>query len=102
MLDLGKNEFTDQGFEIFAQKIEKNKSLTTLDISRNKDINDEGSLVTLIQSIANNKHIINLDLTGIRIRKPFFTNHFEPALISNITLKYVNGKMSSRIVADLL
>jgi hypothetical protein len=48
MLDLGKNEFTDQGFEIFAQEIEKNKSLTTLDISRNKDINDEGSLVTLI------------------------------------------------------
>jgi|LauGreDrversion4_2_1035121.scaffolds.fasta_scaffold28440_3 hypothetical protein len=34
-----------------------------------------------------------LDLNGIRIRKPFIKNYFEPALVDNISLKYVHGKM---------
>lgn len=102
MLDLGKNEFSDHGFEPFAAEIAKNTCLTLLDISRNKEINDEGSLVTLVQSIAFNKSIQTLDLTGIRIRKPFLKSHFEPALISNITLKFVNGKMQAEIVQGML
>jgi len=48
MLDLSKNEFSDHGFNSFAYEIMKNKGLSFLDISRNKDINDEGSLVTLV------------------------------------------------------
>jgi len=102
MLDLSKNEFTDHGFEPFAVEIVKNTCLSFLDISRNKDLNDEGSLVALVQSIAYNKSIQTLDLTGIRIRKPFLKSHFEHALVSNITLKFVNGKMPADIVHEML
>ena len=57
MLDLSKNEFNDHGFNTFAMEIGNNHNLLFLDISRNKDLSDEGSLVTLAQSIAFNKSI---------------------------------------------
>lgn len=73
-----------------------------LDISRNKELNDEGSLVTFAQSIAMNKSIQTLDMNGIRIRKPYLKSHFEPALISNITLKFVLAKMTPDIIDESL
>lgn len=56
-LDLGKNEFLDEDFEEFAKNVRENQTLRELDISRNKYISDEGSLITLIESMANNQSI---------------------------------------------
>lgn len=102
MLDLSKNEFNDHGFNSFALEVCNNHTLLFLDISRNKDLSDEGSLVSLAQSIAFNKSIQTLDLNGIRIRKPFLKGHFEPALKSNITLKFVMGKLTPDIIDEEL
>ena len=57
MLDIGKNEFSDLGFNEFAASLVDNQTLQLLDISRNKELMDEGSLVTLVQSLAFNKSI---------------------------------------------
>jgi hypothetical protein len=38
----------------------------------------------------------------MRIRKPFLKSHFEPALKSNITLKYVIGKLTPDIIDEEL
>lgn len=57
MLDIGKNEFSDLGFNEFAASLVDNQTLQLLDISRNKELMDEGSLVTLVQSLAYNKSI---------------------------------------------
>jgi hypothetical protein len=57
MLDIGKNEFSDFAFNSFAALLHKNNTLLLLDISKNKDLSDEGSLVTLVQSIAFNRSI---------------------------------------------
>lgn len=46
-IDLSKNCFNDNGFTIFAQNVAFNKGLVSLDISKNKDLSDEDSLVTL-------------------------------------------------------
>ncbi len=73
-------------------------SLTYLDISKNKDLDDEGSLVFLVKAIAQNKSLTTLDLSGLRIRKPFLKNHFEPLLKSNCTLKYVLGKIPPDLI----
>ena len=56
--------------------------------------------MTLVQSIAYNRCIQTLDLSGMRIRKPFLKSHFEPALKSNITLKYVLGKLTPDIIDE--
>lgn len=102
MLDIGKNEFNDHSFNEFASALRHNQTLQLLDISRNKDLSDEGSLVTLVQSIAFNRSIQTLDLSGLRIRKPFLKSHFEPALKSNITLQYVNGKFQQEVIEEQL
>jgi Ran GTPase-activating protein (RanGAP) involved in mRNA processing and transport len=93
-LDISRNHFTDQGFEIFAAGIGKNQGIEFLDISKNKDISDEGGLVTLAESIAKNRCLRTLDLSGIKLRKPYLKSHLEVALKSNITLIDVIGKIS--------
>lgn len=55
MLDLGRNMFGDAGFLPFAQEMGAHSLITYLDISKNKDLDDEGSLVILAQQIAFNK-----------------------------------------------
>lgn len=57
MLDIGKNDFNDHSFNSFAAQLRFNQTLKLLDISKNKEIHDEGSLVTLVQSIAHNQSI---------------------------------------------
>ena len=64
----------------------RNEGLLFLDISKNNHISDEGSLVTLVQSLVANDTLRTIDLSGINIRKPFFQNHFNKALQKNITL----------------
>ena len=73
-------------------------SLTYLDISKNKELDDEGSLVAMAKALASNKSLSTLDLSGLRIRKPFLKNHFEPALKTNCTLKYVIGKIPADVI----
>ena len=102
MLDIGKNEFSDLAFNEFATLIRENNTLQLLDISRNKELLDEGSLVTLVQSLAINKSIQTIDISGVRVRKPFLKSHFCAALKSNITLKYVIGKFTPEIIDDEL
>ena len=103
MLDIGKNEFSDFAFNNFALNFVHNNTIKMLDLSKNKDLSDEGSLITLVQSIAFNSSLQSIDLSGIRIRKPFLKTYFEPALKTNITLKYVIGKLTPDIIdEDLL
>jgi hypothetical protein len=92
-LDLSRNLFTDVGFEIFANEMINSKGITYLDLSKNKELSDEGSLIALANSISKNRMLRTLDLTGIRLRKPFLKVHLEPALQTNITLVEVMGKI---------
>jgi hypothetical protein len=92
-LDVSRNAFNDQGFDVFAAGLEKNRGLEFLDVSKNKDISDEGSLITLAESLSKNRSLRTLDLSGIRLRKPFLKSHLELALQSNITLIDVIGKI---------
>ena len=94
-LDVSRNAFNDQGFDVFAAGLEKNRGLEFLDVSKNKDISDEGSLITLAESLSKNRSLRTLDLSGIRLRKPFLKSHLELALQSNITLIDVIGKIGS-------
>lgn len=98
MLDLSRNAFSDIGFLQFAQEMGAHCSLTYLDISKNKELDDEGSLVVMTKALAANKSLTTLDLSGLRIRKPFLKNHFEPALKTNCTLKYVIGKIPPDVI----
>jgi len=75
-----------------------NCSLTYLDISRNKELDDEGSLAIMAKSLSYNKCLTTLDLSGLRIRKPFLQKNFEPALKFNCTLKYVTGKFPAGVI----
>jgi len=93
MLDISRNGFNDTGFTLFANEMEFNKGLKYLDISKNKDLSDEGSLIILARSISNNTSLRTLDLTGIRLRKPFLKSHLESALKTNIALIEVIGKI---------
>ena len=79
-MDISKNSFNDSGFSKFARAISFNKGITFLDISKNKDITDEGSLVTLVESLVYNETLRTLDLSGLQIRKPFLKTHFDVAL----------------------
>lgn len=47
MLDISKNSYGDSAFQTFAQEMGATATLTFLDISKSKDLNDEGSLITL-------------------------------------------------------
>lgn len=79
-LDISRNVFTDSGFEHFARAMALNEGLTLLDISKNKELNDDGSLIVLANSLTKNKTLNTLDLSGVRIRKPYLKLHLEPAL----------------------
>jgi hypothetical protein len=56
-LDLTKNAFSDGGFEAFAVQLQRSMGITHLDISKNRELNDEGSLISLFQSIAKNRNL---------------------------------------------
>ena len=47
MLDISKNQYQDLAFQTFAAEMGQHATLTFLDISKSKDLNDEGSLITL-------------------------------------------------------
>jgi hypothetical protein len=47
MLDISRNLYSDNAFLSFASEMGVNATLTFLDISKSKDLNDEGSLITL-------------------------------------------------------
>jgi hypothetical protein len=79
-----------------------NATLTFLDISKSKDLNDEGSLITLARQLAFNTHLQTLELTAVRVRKPFLKLYMEPSLKKNITLKYIVGKLTPDIVDEQL
>lgn len=70
-LDISRNNFNDSGFDRFAQAMAYNDGLTFLDIAKNKDVTEDGSLSTLCDSLTENKMLRTLDLTGFTIRKPF-------------------------------
>jgi hypothetical protein len=95
MLDISRNPFHDSGFEHFAREIGDNNGLKFLDVSKNKDLSDEGSLVALAKSLSKNKMLRTLDLSGIRLRKPYLKSHLESALKTNIALIEVLGKISA-------
>ena len=97
-LELPKNCFTDVGFDQFAKMLAFNKGLKFLDIAKNKDLSDEASLVTLVESLEKNRALQTLDLSSLKIRKPFLKMHFEPALKKNITLQKVLGKIPPSII----
>ena len=97
-LDLSRNSFSDAGFNVFARALGENRGLAFLDIAKNKDVTDDGSLVTLCDSLAKNEKLRTLDLTGVQIRKPFLKQVFDPALRRNITLQEVVGKISHNVI----
>ena len=88
-LEISKNNFSDAGFDHFAQLLAKNKGLKFLDIAKNKDISDESSLITLADALTVNRSLQTLDVSGLKIRKPFLKLHLEQALKKNITLRCV-------------
>ena len=47
MLDISKNVYGDVAFQTFAAEMGASATLTFLDISKSKELNDEGSLITL-------------------------------------------------------
>lgn len=51
MLDISKNSYGDLAFQTFAQEMGAYATLTFLDISKSKDLNDEGSLITLARQL---------------------------------------------------
>ena len=97
-LDLSRNAFNDSGFDIFAEQLAFNDGLTFLDIAKNKEVTDEGSLITFCEAMTINKKLKTIDLTGIAIRKPFLKQNFDQALKRNITLQEVIGKIPSNII----
>ena len=97
-LDLSRNSFSDAGFAVFARALGENRGLAFLDIAKNKDVTDDGSLVTLCDSLTKNEKLRTLDLTGVQIRKPFLKQVFDPALRRNITLQEVVGKISHNVI----
>lgn len=48
--------------------------------------------------MAFNTHLQTLDLSGVRIRKPYLKLYLEPSLKQNITLKYVLGKFAPEVI----
>jgi hypothetical protein len=102
MLDISKNIYSDTSFSVFAAEMGEYATLTFLDISKSKDLNDEGSLIILARQLAFNTYLQTLDLTGVRVRKPFLKLYMEPSLKKNITLKYVLGKLTPDIIDEQL
>ena len=80
LLELVKCTLTDAGFSDFASALGKNNGIEILDISRNRDITDEGSLLTLAKSLRKNQSLKTLTLGGLTLRKTFCKDHLLPAL----------------------
>ena len=101
-LDLSRNAFNDSGFDIFAEQLAFNDGIIFLDIAKNKEVTDEGSLVTFCEALVENKRLKTIDLTGLSIRKPFLKQNFDQALKRNITLQEVIGKIPNNIINNEL
>ena len=97
-LEIPKNSFTDVGFEYFAKMLEFNKGLKFLDIAKNKDLSDEASLIALAEALEKNRCLQTLDLSSLKIRKPYLKQHLEPALKKNINLQKIIGKIPPGII----
>ena len=76
-LDLSRNTFNDSGFDVFSEALSRNEGITFLDIAKNKEITDEGSLLTLCEALTENRKLKSIDLTGLAIRKPFLKQNFD-------------------------
>lgn len=57
MLDISKNVYGDSAFTNFAAEMGHHATLTFLDISKSKELNDEGSLIILARQLARNTHL---------------------------------------------
>lgn len=97
-IDLSRNVFNDTGFDTFAEALAHNEGIVLLDIAKNKEVTDEGSLLVLCESLTVNKKLQSIDLTGITVRKPFLKQYFDQALKRNITLQQVIGKIPANII----
>jgi len=100
VLDISKNLFTDGGFIDFAKGLAKNKGISSLNLSKNKDISDEYGLKELANSLFENSCLSVIDLNGIKVRKPCVISYFKPALQQNITLKRLEGKIPPGIIGQ--
>ena len=67
-------------------------------MSKNKDLSDEASLITLAEALVHNETLLTIDLSGISIRKPYLNIHLNVALKKNITLQRVLGKIPPGII----
>jgi hypothetical protein len=92
--------FKDDGFTNFARELSQSR-LSYLDISKN-DLSDELSLIDLAEALKINSYLHTLDVTGIKVRKPYVVQYLEPALALNITLTEVIGKVSPGLIEDHL
>ena len=92
-LDISKNPYTDVGFEEFASLFQNNSGIKYLDISKCKDVTDEGALVTLADSISKNRCLETLNISLLRVRKPYLKSHMDAGLQKNITLTQIIGKL---------
>jgi hypothetical protein len=63
-------------------------------------LTDEVGLRWLAQSLATNSNLAEIDLSGLKIRKPCVLQAFQPALKYNITLKKIEGKIPPGIIND--
>ena len=63
-----------------------------------KDLSEDGSLIELAASIGRNRSLRHLDLSGIRIRKPYLKKYMEPALSCNISLCDIVGKFPPEVL----
>lgn len=73
-----------------------------LDISKNSDLTDYGSLKVLAEAFTVNKTLNVIDVTGIIVNKAFCVDILEPALRRNISLKKIIGKFPQKIVDEEL
>ena len=72
-----------------------------LDISKSREIDDEGSLIILAKALETNVHLEKLDLSGVRVRKVFLKQYLEPILTQNITIKTIITKLAPEIDEQL-
>ena len=74
--------------------------LMYLDMQKIKDISDEYSLVTLAQALEKNRCLRTLNMTGIKLRRPFLVSYLNQALQTNITLTQVIGKIAEDTIQE--
>lgn len=84
ILDLSKNKFGDTGMVDFSENLRVNKNLSELSLAKNYDITDDPGLKHLAECLNDNKYLLSLDITGIKIKKNSIKKYFEPALSNNI------------------